>query len=1482
MAGLGKGLKALVGSVTPPKKDINPLLKQMEEIFTSPDSDLFDKGPNSETELVGRFYSPVYSAIEKMPIGKEGTKGENIMGYLNKRAPNVDKSELESFNINLDPNKKYTREEILTLAKEKGSPDYTIEKQKYTDYEDTQRQNVSDKEVEYAELILQGKQDYTKHSTKTHFGGKKNIGHSRVSIREEMPEGGPLSQKTVDRPRYLLIEELQSDLAKVRDDLPNEENPITNYYNQDSPFDPNIDIEQFNREVFYPKLSRNFDDLIEELEDIFNIYVDKNVVATIKDFYSTTFDPELIDSIDDFKKIYQDDTYKNQLIKTLKDKHNIDAAGRDIETVSLDAIRKKSDTSSGETDWSSDGERELSPDEVLEREVKGALIRTKTFIDNLYLTGAPKSQLNLEEIQTLPVATRTEYVKRLLLANIAYAKQNNINKIVIPNYKEIASQRVDTFSTVLSSRNWNTSDPLVQKYKKAREKGKEVEVAQEYFEGVFKPIYEDAVKKVLNGLKTETKNAIKTKPKELKYPDLTQPSGFRTSNSLEIDITELDYNPKTSAFRFNEGGVVNLKQGVTPMLKQQMELFRRGGLNDEGGEIDEVSGNEVPIGGTKKGVRDDVPAMVSEGEFVFPEDVVRYIGLDKLMQLRQQAKMGLKKMEAMGQMGNGDEATIPDDLPFDMADLIIVAGDTGEELEMQEGGFVIRPTTVRRTTQQPTYAQPPAVTMPYERPVFRSVRALTPTIPRPAPSVINFDKLMGDARINFKEYRNESGQSILIPFLGGSPIFPIPQGYSLYQPSAEETTTEKQKVVETINEALANAPRDSSESRSSSAMVKNKFTEAGSWEGVPLDMYIKEATKFVDGTSSLATGIMGAFGGLPMGLFTRVAASDQKKRILATIDKRIQEAMGTPIEGQVAQLRKIKAILEGKEAPAGAFDKVKSIVNGILAPEGVKQQTVKVAANSPVKIETPESDAALAEQVQQYILSGDGTSPELAGIMQDVADYEMGRPTRITQETINQIEQLRAMERQGVDPLDISQVPPVPTQAVRPAPQIGELPAAPTMYQSPEEVYTDLERGLITRGGQPIQYLDEKDIAREAYSKQAPSQPYEFFESVQLPPETGGMLRDGSAQPIDPLRRLKEEERQRRTARIQAEDPIAKRAQLASIYQTPSVVAGQPVVIPPTPIVTQTEPVSAYDFTPTTETSAIEQIRTKYTGDPYTYPTTDITKAPYQTPLKRLLMDQPEGTKYQVPGKRLLTSGYEMPQGTFGQRMGTVGFKDTQNQMETLFPDQTISGPKADEVSQMPDPYAYMFETPKKAVPTTVAPVQDPYGIGTAGEFAGTPTLSIPTDPRLDLPVGTIPAESLAPDVSLRPKARPTKVKGLGAKKTDDDVIPDTFFTNLIGTAGRLKSEVEEENLARSAGVSVDEYKTMSNYEKSQALGGSKAADDRERQAFQNKQQKLIASGGDVETAFAAEIAGVDKKERRDFINNLKEDYLRATGQLKD
>ena len=119
-------------------------------------------------------------------------------------------------------------------------------------------------------------------------------------------------------------------------------------------------------------------------------------------------------------------------------------------------------------------------------------------------------------------------------------------------------------------------------------------------------------------------------------------------------------------------------------MAKQMELFDEGGLMDEGGTIDPVSGNDVPVGSTQEEVRDDIPAQLSEGEFVFPADVVRFIGLEKLMMIRQRAKAGLQRMDDMGQMGNSEEAVMPDDLPFSIEDLDME--DDG--LEMAQGGVV--------------------------------------------------------------------------------------------------------------------------------------------------------------------------------------------------------------------------------------------------------------------------------------------------------------------------------------------------------------------------------------------------------------------------------------------------------------------------------------------------------------------------------------------------------------------------------------------------------------------------------------------------------------------------------------------------------------------------------------------------------------------------------------------------------------------------
>ena len=200
------------------------------------------------------------------------------------------------------------------------------------------------------------------------------------------------------------------------------------------------------------------------------------------------------------------------------------------------------------------------------------------------------------------------------------------------------------------------------------------------------------------------------------------------------------------------------------MMKRQMELFQEGGLKDEGGMIDAESGNEVPVGSTREEVRDDIPAKLSEGEFVMPADVVRYHGLDKMMALRDEAKMGLRKMDAMGQMGNSDEATLPEEMPFGMSDLIVIAED-GKEVEMAEGGYV---------------------TMANGGNASANTRQLGATYTPPKNLALNFKTVMGEGNISYKEYRNAEGKNILVAFIGGAPLYPIPEGYTEYTPGVDE------------------------------------------------------------------------------------------------------------------------------------------------------------------------------------------------------------------------------------------------------------------------------------------------------------------------------------------------------------------------------------------------------------------------------------------------------------------------------------------------------------------------------------------------------------------------------------------------------------------------------------------------------------------------------------------------------------------------
>ena len=254
-------------------------------------------------------------------------------------------------------------------------------------------------------------------------------------------------------------------------------------------------------------------------------------------------------------------------------------------------------------------------------------------------------------------------------------------------------------------------------------------------------------------------------------------------------------------------------------MPKQMEMFEDGGLKDEGGEVDEESGNEVPPGSTKEEVRDDIPARLSEGEFVFPADVVRYLGLDFLMKLRQRAKAGLQKMEEMGQMGNSDEATLPDDIPFTIDDLDM----EDDPLEMQVGGVVTNPMgNPTAMSNQVTTMNTPNIYNPNMGQMY-TPGGVTPYAPATFKSLLP-QSSAGQVKTTNKRYVNKAtGQVRMIPHVEGTnkPLYPVPEGFVL-----EETPTEEKKP-ETKTETTKVKPVDTGGDDSGSAKVSSATLSIG-------------------------------------------------------------------------------------------------------------------------------------------------------------------------------------------------------------------------------------------------------------------------------------------------------------------------------------------------------------------------------------------------------------------------------------------------------------------------------------------------------------------------------------------------------------------------------------------------------------------------------------------------------------------------------
>lgn len=184
-----------------------------------------------------------------------------------------------------------------------------------------------------------------------------------------------------------------------------------------------------------------------------------------------------------------------------------------------------------------------------------------------------------------------------------------------------------------------------------------------------------------------------------------------------------------------------------------------GGMMQEGGAIDETSGNKVPVGSTKEEVRDDIDAKLSVGEYVFPADVTRYYGIAKLEEMRKEAQEGLKQMESGGRMGNAEQVSEEASNEYDDAEFSKEVDEDmasyDNEQKYANGGVV----TYDPVASQETYKRAP---------------------------------LKGFEMIPMSD---DKGNTIYIPFINGKPQLNIPPGFAIRAaapkveaPAADSTT----------------------------------------------------------------------------------------------------------------------------------------------------------------------------------------------------------------------------------------------------------------------------------------------------------------------------------------------------------------------------------------------------------------------------------------------------------------------------------------------------------------------------------------------------------------------------------------------------------------------------------------------------------------------------------------------------------------------
>lgn len=605
---------------------------------------------NESDEIFTVYDTPLYLLIDNIKYPKEGVKGSQFLKKLNDN-PTVRNSEWNNLGIEIDPAKRYTKEELEKLVTD--SRHATFGTTTNAGYESYQRQDdLLDPEVSYHEYVV--KHNPLNPSTPTfkpnagrgHFG-EDVLAHSRFSIRKDAKTGE----------EYLLAEELQSDLLQKGFKKPQKGAPA------------------------------EFNSIEEALDDYYSKEPDH--------FFTKAASKEVIHD------------YANLAWKRW-------GTGEFISTEELSRFREIRDTLADLSreparKWYVDTYKREPDNFELNDTVASDL---NGFDDNIVYLGQTKLE-GASPIAAPPVKKTSEAVRLLMDGLISEADQRGVSKIVIPPIEKIVEKRFTSPTEVAKALDpksgfYDTYVTSVNKYLKELkdEFGDGVQISQK--EMVYKSKNTQSVDDLLlehapnfrypdlyqvqDALISWAVEGQSISPYASDFIEFLDRKGFEldlilsaASDPTSFDLArEIEKQIKLSAQSAPSTGIEIDFSGVKNQnYDLQRPRFAEGGVVEQ----DPISGNTIPPGSTANEVRDNVDAKLSEGEYVLPADVVKYFGLDYIEKLIGKAKKGMEELHAGGRIGGQG----PDDLPFSPEELQAHETEMSSEaapVQMAEGGLV--------------------------------------------------------------------------------------------------------------------------------------------------------------------------------------------------------------------------------------------------------------------------------------------------------------------------------------------------------------------------------------------------------------------------------------------------------------------------------------------------------------------------------------------------------------------------------------------------------------------------------------------------------------------------------------------------------------------------------------------------------------------------------------------------------------------------